>query len=183
MNSYGNFGMHANLYRGRGYLNGLIGIDETDLGFVTRPLTGSLIWRRPPDANYPDGVTTELSPTGSLYLERRSPLPAFGGTDPNSIRITISGGHLPVGVGAINSTLSFAPNGVAIVAAGSVERLRLRVNRRQGTFAGSFVPPGQSRAVRLNGVLVNRNSGLGSATVRVGGSARSARVELAREIP
>jgi uncharacterized delta-60 repeat protein len=180
---FGTFGMHANLYRGRGYLNGVISVDETVLGFVIRPVGGSLTWLRPPDANYPDGVTTELSPTGSLYLERRSPLPAFGGTDPNSVRITISGGHLPVGVGAINSTLSFAPNGVAIVAGGSVDGLRLRVNRRLGTFAGRFVPPGQSRAVRLNGVLVNRNSGLGSATLRVGGSARSARVELAREIP
>lgn len=170
--------LHIPLYSGKGFLNGTALIDDTSFTWTSfRPVTGSLLWLRPPGAQYPNGFTNGMSLTGSLYRQAPSGKPPFGSTAPDSNRLTLSGGHLPVGM-PLSSSLSFTVGGTGVIDSGNVSSLKITVNRSAGTFTGSFLPPGATKTVPLQGVLTTAIQGMGYTLVTSGGTVRSAAVLL-----
>lgn len=157
---------HLVMHRKRAAITGVLVIDESQEAPAARPVSGFVVHRRPPGlgGRYTVDFVETLTVTGSQYAPRPSLLPAFGGTDPASIYFDVTGGSLNF-VGE-NAQLSFALNGRALVLASSgLNGLRLTVNRSRGTFSGSFIPAGHTRAVSIQGVLATPSLGCGYALI------------------
>jgi hypothetical protein len=76
------------------------------------------------------------------------------------------------------SRFAFNTAGVGTIDSGNLDSLLISVNRRTGTFTGTFLPPSATKLLALQGVLNSRNSGMGHALVNSGGVVRPAAVLL-----
>lgn len=181
LNQHGQLLLHLPLYAGKGFLNGQATIDDTILlSHRHRPVDGSMLWLRPPGAQYPNGFTHAFTVTGSLYRQELSGEPPFGTAVADSVKLTLYGGHLPVAT-PLACRLSFTVGGTGVIDSGTLNGLKITLNRTAGTFSGSFIPPGSTKPVSFQGVLTSRIQGMGQALIISGGTVRSAAVLL--EVP
>jgi uncharacterized delta-60 repeat protein len=160
--------LHFPLYKGKGLLQGIPQIDDSDLSAQKpRPVSGpDFLWQRPADSSYPSGINQPLSVDGSQYLAKSSTLPPFGDASANNVTVTLEGGLNNPG-SAPTSTLKFKTSGAVDGAVtGSINSLVISVNRSKGTFSGSFVPTASTTKVPFSGVLTDRLSGRGFAIMR-----------------
>jgi hypothetical protein len=170
--------LHFPLYQGKGLLQGIPQIDDSDLSAQKpRPVSGpNFLWQRPADSSYPSGINQTLSVDGSQYLPTATNLPPFGGTANNSVTFRVEGGFISPGF----AELQFDLKGVGVVFLTSLNSgaISLSVNRATGTFSGSYLPPVPLKAVPVQGVLISRSFGYGYALVKVSGTVRPTRIEL-----
>lgn len=171
LNDEGVLHLHFQMYAGKGFINGVVAIDDSTFTPTRRPVTATLLWKRPaaPGA-YPTGFEQFLEADGSQYLPQVTSLPTFGGTAVDSVEATIAGGN--IFSSGIQSDLSFRPDGMAeVVPGGFINTLKLKINRSTGTFAGSFIPPAATKAVAIQGVIISRSKARGYSLVPgVGGT-------------
>jgi hypothetical protein len=174
--------LHLPIYTGKGFLNGSVTIDDaTFFSDRHRPVEGSLLWMSPVGTTYPIGFSQPVPVRGSLYRPMPAGSPPFGNTAPDSNGLVVSGGHLPVAM-PLMSRFAFNADGIGVIDSGNLNSLRITLNRRTGTFTGTFLPPGATKSVILQGILNSRIEGMGHAMVTSGGGVRPAAV-LLRALP
>ena len=119
----------------------------------TSDFNGTLEWHKPRQTKgaYPAAFDTTLNVIGSVY---QPPLSGhrvleFLNVEGNGEFIAQDGGSAESGTDIV--TLSTA--NIIAPLSGGTDKLSLKVNTSNGTLTGSFVPPGATTAVSLNGVI------------------------------
>lgn len=178
LNQDGTLLLHLPMYAGKGFLNGSATIDDSTFNSSRhRQVTGNLLWLRPPGAPYPLGFAQPVPVTGSVYRPMPAGVLPFGNSAPDSNGLNIYGGHLPA-ARPLSSLFAFTTAGVGVIKSGNLSSLHITLNRVAGTFTGTFLPPGATKPVALQGVLNSRTEGMGYALVTSGGVVRPAAVLL-----
>lgn len=158
--------LHLPLYRGGGFINGQLWVNDTILSPQLRPVFGTVRWLRPtqPGTSYATGFDVTLLADGSQYVAKPATEPPFGGTANNSVQFSVAGGNLSAA--GLSTLMRFTPAGDGVEQmSGPVPSLKLKVNRSAGSFSGSFIPTGHTKPVTLQGVLINRTYARGYALI------------------
>ncbi|HXP63274.1 MAG TPA: Ig-like domain-containing protein [Dongiaceae bacterium] len=143
---------YLSLYKGHGLMIGWIGL--------TNPvLTGMAIdWVKTGAAGgsyYPGGFSFETEANGYKYV---APAAGYSLLNWTSGVVTLTGGNLttsltnPITVNAKNQVQVTGPN---------ADKLKLTLTPATGAFSGSFVPPGATKPVSINGVVLTDNESAG----------------------
>lgn len=155
--------LHLPLYTSKGFINGSITITEYE---EEKPSSGILLWSRPTSTTYPTGFLAELEASGSLYLPAPTGQPPISG----SLTLAITGGHLvTTGPSVADGQVTFGANNVGIIGNTTMNSLKISINRSAGTFSGSFIPPGLSKAATFYGILHYATDGYGYILITIGG--------------
>jgi uncharacterized delta-60 repeat protein len=152
--------LHLPLYSSLGFINGTLSMDEESAKQAT---TGNLFWSRPPNTTYPTGFAQILAVEGQRYIAAPTGVASFV----NPITVRISGGHLPA-IG-LSSLAAVGSTNIVIITSGSLNSLKLTLNRTTGTFSGSFIPPGATKSVTIQGIILNSSKGQGYCLINIGG--------------
>ena len=119
----------------------------------TSGLNGTLTWNKPPQSKGPwaAAIDTTLNVIGSFYQPPANGqrVLEFSNVEGNGEFIAQDGGSVWSGTDIV--TLS-AANTIAPLPGGT-DKLSLRMNTSNGTVTGSFVPPGGTAPVSVNGVI------------------------------
>lgn len=145
---------HSPLFKGLGHFSGSFGINSSLFG---RNVSGFGIFRRPagPGLIYPAGFVVGGSIEGRLYRPAVGTPPLSLPATPNNAELTVAGGNL---LADLSQDLSLGSNHRALPVGTlntGLTKLTLKLNAANGTFSGSFVPAGQSKAVTMRGVFFN----------------------------
>ena len=136
---------YASLYKGQGVLIGWVGL-------TNHALTGTdICWVKESGATgkfYPKGfeLVTELS--GSQYVAPAAGKPVLTWT---AGVITLQGGNLSA---TLTNTFTINAKNQVQVTGGAKDKLTLTLSPSTGSFTGSFLPPGATKPVPINGLLV-----------------------------
>jgi len=114
------------------------------------PQGNDLIWTKsaslPRQRYYPNGFTLKTSVSGSTYTR---PVAANNALPLTNALFVLSGGNLPA---RLTNVLELVKNKAVLAA--NPDSLTLRLNPADGTFSGSFMPPGTQTKSALTGVVL-----------------------------
>lgn len=163
----GQFFVHFPLYGGKGFLSGSAIIDASTFATTRRSMISNLRWKRHASPGpYPAGFELNVESVGEQYVPRPASLAPFGGVSNSSVIAEVGGGHLLVSEGSSVLNFSLAGKGQNIV--GTFTNLKITVNRANGTFTGSFLPPPavSNKVTSFQGVLSSETSANGFALIK-----------------
>lgn len=152
--------LHLPLYSSLGFINGTLSMDEES---AKQASTGNLFWSRPPNTTYPSGFAQILAVEGQRYVAAPTGVASFA----NPITVKISGGHLPAS--GLSALAAVGSTNIVVVTSSGLNSLKLTLNRTTGLFSGSFIPPGATKSVALQGIILNPEKGHGYCLVNIGG--------------
>ncbi|MGA2221565.1 MAG: NHL repeat-containing protein [Verrucomicrobiia bacterium] len=149
ISKYGTGPLYVLLYGNKGSCVGWLNI-------TNNAIESTVDWFKPPvPANhfYPAGFTNNVvTLLGSKYVApaKGSPMLSLTNTT-GTVMLTLGGGNL--GAVLSNSVMVATDNTVTILP-GNVTKLTLKLAPKNGTFSGSFLPPGTRKAVKFQGAAL-----------------------------
>lgn len=143
----GTFPVFVSLYKGKGMLQGWIGLTNT----ATADLAGDVLWVKPEFAArgfYPAGFTNDVPVVGSRYIQTSPVLDWTNGV------VTFQGGKLSAPF--TNSILLNAKNKAVNL---SDNKLALKIQSKLGRFNGWVREPSTQRRIPFIGVVLQKENG------------------------
>jgi hypothetical protein len=161
----GTVAVYAPLYKGKGFLTGVLKFESITTAGAESDLDGALSWQRPQststNAMYASGFATTIDTVGSTYTvaAKSQPAAALLKAGQTEATVTLEGSDL---ASAINDEVRLIAAGV-LTEPTKKDGLLIQINRSTGLFTGSFRDPVTNKVRRLGGAVFQKRSMGGGA--------------------
>ena len=165
LNQNGQVLLYYPLYKGPGFVVGNVDFYTGTALPVPKAVGGVLYWYRPTGAlpGYTTSFLEEMFAEGFQYVPLAKTLPPFGGVDPASVQVRISGGNVAAPIIGLGK---FQPNGQFVYqTGGGFTTLVLNFNPATGLVTGTCSFGGHTKPIALQAVSISRSQGKGSLMV------------------
>jgi len=167
----GQWPLYLSPYKGRGMVLSEVAFDTNQ---VATDLSGLFNWFKQSDPKskfYKDGITNEATLAGSRYVV---PVGTNALLNTSNAVVSFTGGGLAADFA---NTVTITPPGKVSNNPTNVNKLTMSISKSSGLFSGSVTPPGATKALAYNGVVLQKTTN--GAGFFLGTNATSGRVSIA----